>query len=640
MIKIIKILINDPRVDPTIDDHKYIPKLVKLIKKYNDHNLTIALFNNSFIDKQFLLELLIENKININLLPFYDFINPIDAILIAAKSNNIDVIETLINNPDLDPTVQNNQLIVDLLHNNHTDIVKLLFQKFQIDPSIPDNKLIRIAVKNNQIDIVKLLLPDPRVDPSVYRNYPLILAIQRGHTEIVKLLLQHPNVDPSARDNDPIIEAVNYNHIEIVKLLLQDPRVDPNAQNFKPLLNSIDNNHFDITKLLLKHPRVDPSINSNTILRFFYIHKRNIGDPVLKKQVSDIINLLLNDPRVLQNDLSFLSPDVVLKVKSDYIINVYKQSKSKKLKKELILPKFTTDWQEICYSITDDNNLTQIKKIAKTVGINVDNIVIKPQKDDTEHSLKVRLKWNICKLLSDHMADVTVPDIIYEHGCQEPVSLYGDEYDYIPDNQLVIVYEQHNDKKFKYCFTLQEAENIIKNKKDKQPLINPYTRKPLPDDFVQNYQSKLKNKPIDIHEVKIRQRSSSEKIKAEVQEILDKISDVYPYPIDTNLYKISGIELVLLFKFIAIKIQQSGLNLHLPPDKTIKGYYSKGKFYGIKFLFDFYQDKLDLNQIGMLINTFFDYLIQFKDYNINQKQQGLKPLPLSQFIDFVITQES
>ena len=74
---------------------------------------------------------------------------------------------------------------------------------------------------------VARLLQDPRVDPSVDDNIAIRIASEKGHMDVVKRLLQDPRVDPSASRNQAIRFASMSGRAGIVGRLLQDPRVDP-----------------------------------------------------------------------------------------------------------------------------------------------------------------------------------------------------------------------------------------------------------------------------------------------------------------------------------------------------------------------------------------------------------------------------
>ena len=109
---------------------------------------------------------------------------------------------------------------------------------------------IRFASMEGHIEVVRLLLQDPRVDPSVSNNEAILNAVSNGHTEIVRLLLQDPRVDPTDDNNWAIRDASELGHTEVVRLLLQDPRVDPSENNNYAIKAARTNGHEEIVQLL------------------------------------------------------------------------------------------------------------------------------------------------------------------------------------------------------------------------------------------------------------------------------------------------------------------------------------------------------------------------------------------------------
>ena len=141
--------------------------------------------------------------------------------------------------------------------NGHVDVIQTLLQDFRVDPSVDNNYAIRFASRKGHTEVVQLLLQDSRVDPAAYDNNANLYASEYGRTEVVQLLLQDPRVDPSARFNKAIHVAGRNGHIDIVRLLLQDPRVDPAARDNYAIRMASQNGHIDIVNLLLQDARVD-----------------------------------------------------------------------------------------------------------------------------------------------------------------------------------------------------------------------------------------------------------------------------------------------------------------------------------------------------------------------------------------------
>jgi len=165
-----------------------------------------------------------------------------------------------------------------------------------VDPSIDNNNAILNASQYGYIDIVKELLKDERVDPSVLNNLTIQLASEFGRIEVVKELLKDDRVDPSGNFNYAIQLASLNGHVEIVKELLKDKRVNPASNNNYAIRYSSQNGHIDVVKELLKDKRVNPASNNNYAIKW-----ASIGGHI------NVVKELLKDERVLdklsKNDL-------------------------------------------------------------------------------------------------------------------------------------------------------------------------------------------------------------------------------------------------------------------------------------------------------------------------------------------------
>jgi hypothetical protein len=113
-------------------------------------------------------------------------------------------------------------------HGNVEEVERLL-QDPNVDPSENNNSAIQYASDNGHLAVVERLLQDHRVDPSSLNNDAIQCAASSGHLAIVERLLQDDRVDPSDDDNWTIRYVFIFGHLAIVERLLQDPRVDPNA---------------------------------------------------------------------------------------------------------------------------------------------------------------------------------------------------------------------------------------------------------------------------------------------------------------------------------------------------------------------------------------------------------------------------
>jgi hypothetical protein len=187
-IESIILLLNDSRVDPSIKDNFIIETVAK--GNYNP----------------LLMKLLLEN-------PKIDpTINHNRAIFLAVKHGSVEVVKLLLEDPRVDPTIDNNYLIKYAVNVGEIDKVKLLLTYPKVNPGATNNYAILRAVDNGNIEIIKLLSADPRVDASASNNLAIKTAADKSikykkYDEIIRILLEHPRVDPSI-DNNYVVKKI------------------------------------------------------------------------------------------------------------------------------------------------------------------------------------------------------------------------------------------------------------------------------------------------------------------------------------------------------------------------------------------------------------------------------------------------
>ncbi len=150
-----------------------------------------------------------------------------------------------------------------------------------------------IAIYTSIPEVIKLLLRDPYVDPSINNNEALLNAVYYGHIESVKILLEDPRVDPNDWTLK-IINKNHVNWEKAVKMVIKDYRFTKYSETFftallctipeilelllRDFIDKID--YTIINKFIIK--RIDREI-VYTILRYpqFRIWKGSSG--VLEK---------------------------------------------------------------------------------------------------------------------------------------------------------------------------------------------------------------------------------------------------------------------------------------------------------------------------------------------------------------------
>lgn len=102
-------------------------------------------------------------------------------------------------------------------------VVRSLIDEFQVDPSMNKSRAILIAALRNHMEVVRVLMQYPQVD--VGQTAVLRRAMTWGDPDIVKTILSNPVVRPSAYCIVWLVyQAAWSNQHENIKLLMQEER--------------------------------------------------------------------------------------------------------------------------------------------------------------------------------------------------------------------------------------------------------------------------------------------------------------------------------------------------------------------------------------------------------------------------------
>lgn len=205
---------------------------------------------------------------------------------------------------------------VDILANLESkcaDILELLLEDTLVDPSVAENYCIKKASDLGRAQLVQILLRDRRVDPAVAGNFPIYKAALNGHEETVKVLLVDDRVDPGNVINST---AVNGN-LAITQLLLQDHRVDPANSDNHAIRFAAEQGHFRVVQLLSEDVRVDPSADENYAIGIAYMY----FERVKLRNYRGIFYLLSKHPKVLESAFGNGQYDIVKLLVDSAIMN-------------------------------------------------------------------------------------------------------------------------------------------------------------------------------------------------------------------------------------------------------------------------------------------------------------------------------
>jgi ankyrin repeat protein len=143
----------------------------------------------------------------------------------SANEGHIEIVKLLLKDWRHDP-FQSSGAIYRACSSNNTTMLRFLLQNsLVLFTGYNARMAIIMASSYGSTECVEILLQDPRIDPAVEDNQPFLRACQYNKLETVKVLLNDPRVDPSDNSNAALATAVENRFNEIKQLLLKDPRV-------------------------------------------------------------------------------------------------------------------------------------------------------------------------------------------------------------------------------------------------------------------------------------------------------------------------------------------------------------------------------------------------------------------------------
>ncbi|MEM3858015.1 MAG: ankyrin repeat domain-containing protein [Candidatus Micrarchaeaceae archaeon] len=301
--------------DPNIANLK-IQKYVQYIIEKNDNDLSKTFFKSIETNNIIVLNYLINN------MNFDPSVNDNQALIFACQLSNYVIVNILTNDKRVDILAQNYEALYTCVENGDLNIFDLFLNKTDIPKDVLD-ELFMVACMNQKISIVNRLLTF-NIDINVL-NDALINACENGYTDIFDILINIPDVDPSVNNNvcleqvslngnldifyklisdkrvsvsdNMFINACSNGHYEIAKTLL-NYNINPASNDQQALISASKNGHIDVVKLLLSLPEIDPSKQDQSALNMASIYGHY-----------DVVKILLSDKRinpVYQNCIALL----------------------------------------------------------------------------------------------------------------------------------------------------------------------------------------------------------------------------------------------------------------------------------------------------------------------------------------------
>ena len=138
----------------------------------------------------------------------------------AANKGRTDIVRLLLEDARVDPRVHNDEILYDVIQCNHLQILQLLLQSTRIKYcSTIYYDLAKYACKLGQQEILGYLIHTVNVDPILNDNELLFIAIENNREHVVNLLLRDSRVDPSSNYNKAIEFAKKNNKNKMVNIL-------------------------------------------------------------------------------------------------------------------------------------------------------------------------------------------------------------------------------------------------------------------------------------------------------------------------------------------------------------------------------------------------------------------------------------
>ena len=252
--KIVKLLLNDPRID------------VNIKNRHEETALhTVCFLNLIEIAKLFLKrkDLILDDKNDRGM-------TPLD---LAIKNKGYDIILLLLKKSK----INKNEYFFNVCKKADIDIVNFFLQNASINVNYRNEKKIScldIACSNSNLEVIKILLNHPDIDVNIknginYKSNSLYYMCKYNHIEIVKLFLEHPDIDVNTINDFEkttcLGNACFSENEEIVKLLLSHPKINVNIKNkygLTPLHSAFTKSNTYIISLLLQR--------DDTIIDFDY----------------------------------------------------------------------------------------------------------------------------------------------------------------------------------------------------------------------------------------------------------------------------------------------------------------------------------------------------------------------------------
>lgn len=212
--------------------------------------------------------------------PIYHLIHMITNNSIINKNKHYKKIKYLLNQPQCDPSYNNNLYMFCAIKTNNLVIAKILISHPRIDLEKYAYMMIDFCIRNDRLKMLVYLLS--YIPQNFNKNeYIQLLVTATEHPRILNVLLNYDdNNDVYSNIYDPsmysyvddyvrncLMEAVRKNRIESVTILLNSNRVDPTMCDNLAIRLASRYGNADIIRILLEYKNVNPVAHANYCIK-------------------------------------------------------------------------------------------------------------------------------------------------------------------------------------------------------------------------------------------------------------------------------------------------------------------------------------------------------------------------------------
>ncbi|KAI8903960.1 hypothetical protein EDD86DRAFT_220671 [Gorgonomyces haynaldii] len=183
----------------------------------------------------------------------------------SAKDEKIPFLSLMLDDPRLDPSVEQNNALISASRSGHLEAVQLLMQ----DHRVSETCNVTWAMLNAGAEGF------PKIFEYFYQNftfrfdkYPALVAQCMLQPHIANLILTQEHFDYEQIGYQTALESVRMSHPQALKRLLQEKQIDVAANDSAILLECIQRGErYQHIQLLLKDGRIDPLACDGLMIR-------------------------------------------------------------------------------------------------------------------------------------------------------------------------------------------------------------------------------------------------------------------------------------------------------------------------------------------------------------------------------------